>query len=163
MHFGIMRFGDAAELPALARPAEQAGVESVRLAEHLARPVDIRSPCVRAAAAGSARDRPRGGTLDPVSGGRAVLGIGVGWSAEEFAAVGQEFRSRGARTDEIVAILRGLWGRSTARMSGLRGPTTTTANARRRTSMGHAPLAAIGADGSARPVLAAAGRNRVRR
>lgn len=48
-------------------------------------------------------------TLDLVSGGRAVLGIGVGWLKEEFAVVGQDFPSRGRRTDEIIEILRGLW------------------------------------------------------
>jgi probable F420-dependent oxidoreductase len=49
------------------------------------------------------------GTLDAVSGGRAILGVGVGWMREEFEVVAQDFATRGARTDEIIDILRGLW------------------------------------------------------
>jgi probable F420-dependent oxidoreductase len=48
-------------------------------------------------------------TLDRVSGGRVTLGIGVGWLEEEFVAMGQDFHNRGARTDEIMGILRRLW------------------------------------------------------
>jgi len=48
-------------------------------------------------------------TLDVVSGGRAILGAGVGWMAEEFEIEGIDFASRGRRTDEIVAVLRSLW------------------------------------------------------
>jgi probable F420-dependent oxidoreductase len=48
-------------------------------------------------------------TLDRVSGGRVTLGIGVGWLEEEFVAVGQSFHDRGARTDEIIGLLRQLW------------------------------------------------------
>jgi probable F420-dependent oxidoreductase len=48
-------------------------------------------------------------TLDILSGGRALLGAGVGWLAEEFALADQHFERRGARTDEIIEILRRLW------------------------------------------------------
>jgi probable F420-dependent oxidoreductase len=48
-------------------------------------------------------------TLDRVSGGRVTLGIGVGWLEEEFVAAGQSFADRGARTDEIIGLLRRLW------------------------------------------------------
>ncbi len=48
-------------------------------------------------------------TLDAMSGGRVVLGIGVGWLAEEFDALGVPFAERGARTDDAIAILRKLW------------------------------------------------------
>jgi len=41
-------------------------------------------------------------TLARLSGDRFVLGVGVGWEAHEFAAVGADFRRRGTRTDEIV-------------------------------------------------------------
>ncbi len=40
-----------------------------------------------------------------VSNGRVDLGIGVGWMAEEFALTGQDFRTRGARTDEMIEVL----------------------------------------------------------
>lgn len=48
-------------------------------------------------------------TLDVLSGGRAIAGVGVGWLAEEFAAVGAPFEERGARTDESIQALRSLW------------------------------------------------------
>ncbi len=48
-------------------------------------------------------------SLDVLSKGRFVLGIGVGWSAEEFAALGVPFDGRGARTREYVEAMRSLW------------------------------------------------------
>ena len=48
-------------------------------------------------------------TLDVMSGGRVLLGIGVGWLKEEFEAIGASFEDRGARTDEYVAAMRTLW------------------------------------------------------
>jgi probable F420-dependent oxidoreductase len=48
-------------------------------------------------------------TLDALSGGRFVLGIGVGWFAEEMEALGYRFESRGRRTDEMIEVLRGCW------------------------------------------------------
>jgi probable F420-dependent oxidoreductase len=48
-------------------------------------------------------------TLDHLAGGRIVLGIGVGWLKEEFAALGVPFAERGARTDEYIAAMRELW------------------------------------------------------
>jgi probable F420-dependent oxidoreductase len=48
-------------------------------------------------------------TLDVLSGGRVMLGVGVGWLREEFDAIGVPFEERGARTDEYVAALRALW------------------------------------------------------
>ena len=49
------------------------------------------------------------GTLDYMSGGRILLGIGVGWLKEEFAALGVPFEERGARTDEYIKAMRELW------------------------------------------------------
>ena len=48
-------------------------------------------------------------TLDVLSGGRVILGVGVGWLEEEFAALGVSFRHRGARADEYIQALRVLW------------------------------------------------------
>lgn len=48
-------------------------------------------------------------TLDVLSGGRAILGVGIGWLHEEFAAVGVPFRERAARTEESIRALRSLW------------------------------------------------------
>ena len=57
-------------------------------------------------------------TLDVLSGGRLTLGIGVGWSAEEFAALSVPFERRGARTAEYVAALRTLWSQDAASFDG---------------------------------------------
>jgi probable F420-dependent oxidoreductase len=57
-------------------------------------------------------------TLDVLSGGRLTLGVGVGWSAEEFAALGIEFGRRGPRTAEYVAAMRALWADDVASFSG---------------------------------------------
>jgi len=51
-------------------------------------------------------------TLDVVSGGRLVFGVGAGWLAEEFANVGADFHTRGARTDEAIRLCRHLWSGS---------------------------------------------------
>lgn len=48
-------------------------------------------------------------TLDHLSGGRVLLGIGVGWLREEFEAIGAPFDDRGRRADEYVAAMRELW------------------------------------------------------
>jgi probable F420-dependent oxidoreductase len=58
-------------------------------------------------------------TLDHLAGGRRVLlGIGVGWLAEEFATLGVPFQDRGARTDEYVAAMRALWSQERASFAG---------------------------------------------
>jgi alkanesulfonate monooxygenase SsuD/methylene tetrahydromethanopterin reductase-like flavin-dependent oxidoreductase (luciferase family) len=44
-----------------------------------------------------------------MSGGRVLLGIGVGWLKEEFEALGVPFADRGARTEEYMHALRALW------------------------------------------------------
>lgn len=48
-------------------------------------------------------------TLDVLSGGRAQLGVGVGWLEEEFDALGVPFARRGARMDEYIEAMRVLW------------------------------------------------------
>jgi probable F420-dependent oxidoreductase len=58
-------------------------------------------------------------TLDHMAGGgRVLLGIGVGWLAEEFAALGVPFEDRGPRTDEYVAAMRALWSQECASFRG---------------------------------------------
>src|SRR5690349_8941544 len=48
-------------------------------------------------------------TLDVLSNGRVILGIGIGWLAEEFQALGIPFEERAARTSEMVRAMRSLW------------------------------------------------------
>jgi len=48
-------------------------------------------------------------TLDVLSDGRVILGIGIGWLQEEFDALGIPFEERAARTAESVRAMRSLW------------------------------------------------------
>jgi probable F420-dependent oxidoreductase len=57
-------------------------------------------------------------TLDVLSCGRLTLGVGIGWSAEEFAAVGVPFEHRVRRTAEHVAAMRTLWADDVASFHG---------------------------------------------
>ena len=57
-------------------------------------------------------------TLDRLSGGRLTLGVGIGWSREEFNALGVPFDRRGARTAEYVSVMRTLWRDEVASFHG---------------------------------------------
>jgi probable F420-dependent oxidoreductase len=57
-------------------------------------------------------------SLDFMSGGRAALGVGIGWSAEEFAALGIPFERRAHRTCEYVDVMRKLWSEEKTSFSG---------------------------------------------
>jgi alkanesulfonate monooxygenase SsuD/methylene tetrahydromethanopterin reductase-like flavin-dependent oxidoreductase (luciferase family) len=57
-------------------------------------------------------------SLDVMSGGRFTLGVGTGWDAGEFAALGVPFRDRGARVDEHLTVMRELWRRPTVEYQG---------------------------------------------
>jgi probable F420-dependent oxidoreductase len=48
-------------------------------------------------------------TLDLLSGGRVILGVGSGWLKEEFDALGLDFNARGPRTDEAIQAMRACW------------------------------------------------------
>ena len=48
-------------------------------------------------------------TVDALTEGRVMLGIGVGWLREEFDALGIPWPRRGARTDEYIEVMRTLW------------------------------------------------------
>ncbi|MEU1817091.1 TIGR03619 family F420-dependent LLM class oxidoreductase [Streptomyces roseifaciens] len=48
-------------------------------------------------------------SLDHVSGGRLDVGLGVGWLRDEYTAVNADFGRRGARLDEILDVLHGIW------------------------------------------------------
>ncbi|MEZ0049098.1 putative F420-dependent oxidoreductase [Mycobacterium sp. MAA66] len=60
----------------------------------------------------------RAASLDRLSGGRLTLGVGVGWSREEFAALGVPFECRGARTAEYIAAMRTVWRDDVASFNG---------------------------------------------
>ncbi|HEX5193027.1 MAG TPA: LLM class F420-dependent oxidoreductase [Solirubrobacteraceae bacterium] len=57
-------------------------------------------------------------SLDALAGGRFALGIGVGWSREEFDALGIPFGRRGARADEYLDAMRTIWRDDVASFQG---------------------------------------------
>lgn len=57
-------------------------------------------------------------TLDWLSGGRLTLGVGIGWSREEFDTLGVPFEHRARRTAEYVAAMRTLWRDDIASFAG---------------------------------------------
>jgi len=57
-------------------------------------------------------------SLDFVSGGRFVFGMGIGWMKEEFQALGVPWERRAARSREAVEAMRRLWEDSTSSYSG---------------------------------------------
>ena len=52
----------------------------------------------------------RFGTLDVLSKGRAIAGLGIGWSKDEYQASNIPFKHRGKRADEYIQILKKIWG-----------------------------------------------------
>jgi probable F420-dependent oxidoreductase len=57
-------------------------------------------------------------TLDVLSGGRVRLGLGTGWSPDEYEAAGTDFGTRGARADEALEVLRKIWTEETPEHHG---------------------------------------------
>lgn len=56
--------------------------------------------------------------VDVLSGGRLRLGLGLGWNPVEYEALGMDFRTRGARLEEQVEVLRLLWTRESVTFHG---------------------------------------------
>jgi probable F420-dependent oxidoreductase len=56
--------------------------------------------------------------LDILSGGRVRIGIGVGWNAAEFQAMGSDFHTRGSRQEEQIDVLRMLWTKELVTFKG---------------------------------------------
>lgn len=136
-----MRFGVAVPMAAdplpLAQMAEELGFDTVYVSDHVVPPVsaaqygrNLESLTVLAAIAAVTTTVRVGSsvivvplrepvlfakqiaTIDLLSGGRLVLGVGAGWVEGEFTNVGQDFRTRGARTDEAIRLLRHLFSGS---------------------------------------------------
>ncbi len=59
-------------------------------------------------------------TLHALSGGRVILGLGVGWNEQEFAALGADYAHRGAVTDDVLTLLHHLFSGGTAPYRGRR-------------------------------------------
>lgn len=142
---------------AVAKKAEEVGVESLWTFEHALVPVDYQSkypysadgkmgatpetnfvdPLIALTLVAANTERIRLGTgvnilpqvkplllakqaasLDFVSGGRFMLGIGIGWLREEFDALDTPFERRGARFDDYIAGMRELWSEGVVEYEG---------------------------------------------
>ena len=56
--------------------------------------------------------------VDVLSGGRLRLGVGIGWNAVEYEALGENFHNRGKRSEEQIAVMRALWTQETVDFHG---------------------------------------------
>ena len=57
-------------------------------------------------------------SLDQIAGGRFLLGVGVGWSQEEYVALGVPWERRGDRCDEYIQVMKELWTTSRSSFHG---------------------------------------------
>jgi len=90
-----------------------------------------------------------------VSGGRLDAGLGIGWSALEYTAVGMPYKDRGARAEEFIRALRALW---TEEVVELRGRFYQIPPARMQPKPVQRPHPPVLLGGSAEPALRRAGR-----
>ncbi|GAA2593746.1 TIGR03619 family F420-dependent LLM class oxidoreductase [Streptomyces axinellae] len=67
------------------------------------------------------------GSLDAVSGGRVIAGLGTGWSRDEYAAAGADHASRGRSLDELLDVCEAVWGEDPASYQGERTRFTPSA------------------------------------
>lgn len=143
----LPQFGRAAGPDAItrvAREAEAMGYADVWVSDHLVRPAAqsypsayLYDPLMTLAWAAAATATVGLGTsvlvvpqyhplqlanslasLDNLSGGRLTVGAGVGWSEGEFAALDQDFSTRGARMDEALDVMRTVWTDDPASFAG---------------------------------------------
>jgi probable F420-dependent oxidoreductase len=136
---------DPETLARRARRAEEAGFESLWVGDHVALPQDAPDPpdeprlelvaCLAHLAAVTRRVRLATGvailpmrhpvllakqltSIDVLSNGRLIVGIGVGHVEREMAALGASVADRGAQTDEHLAAMRALWDEPTPSFEG---------------------------------------------
>jgi probable F420-dependent oxidoreductase len=143
----LPQYGRAASpeaIRAVARRAAELGFADVWVSDHVVQPAGqgypspyLFEPMLTLAWAAAVTDRIGLGTsvlvvpqyhpltlanslasLDRLSGGRLQLAVGVGWSEAEYAALDQEFTTRGARLDEALDIFRTVWEQDPASYAG---------------------------------------------
>ena len=135
----LPQFGRAAVaggIPRAARLAEELGFDDVWVSDHLVNPVSqsypapyIYDPLMSLAFAAASTEKLGVGTtvlvgpqypsplalanslatLDNMSAGRLIVGIGIGWSKLEYEALHAPFDHRGERLDEIIDLFRTAW------------------------------------------------------
>jgi probable F420-dependent oxidoreductase len=156
MHLGVALFATdlTSDVRDVARAAEDAGFESLFVAEHTHIPTSRRTPYpmggdlpdeyartldpfLALTAAASVTERLRLGTgvclvverdpivlakevssLDVLSGGRVLFGVGAGWNAEELAHHGVAFADRWDVLRERVELMQALWANDVASYNG---------------------------------------------
>ena len=91
-------------------------------------------------------------TLDVLSGGRVILGAGVGWMPEEFAALGASYEHRGGVTDEYIQIFRELCTADKPSFEGKHYHLARTLNSPQALSRPHPPIL-IGGQGERKTLL----------
>ncbi len=128
----------------VARAAEELGYESVWTTDHVIVPKENAEPygrifecIVTLAMVAAITKRVRLGTsiivlpmrnpvlfakqaasIDAASGGRMIVGLGVGWNEAEFRNMDANFKNRGKRLDEAIPLLRMLWSSEHANFQG---------------------------------------------
>ena len=66
----------------------------------------------------TARVAKQAAEIDVLSSGRLRLGVGLGWNAVEYEALGEDFHNRGKRIEEQVEVLRALWTKDLVNFEG---------------------------------------------
>lgn len=87
-------------------------------------------------------------TMDIVSGGRFLFGIGASWLKEEWDAAGLDFATRGKRVDEAIEICRRLWSEDTVEFHGEHFDFDQVAFEPKPVTRPHPPII-VGGDGNA--------------
>jgi probable F420-dependent oxidoreductase len=87
--------------------------------------------------------------VDQLSGGRLLFGVGVGWSPQEFAALGVPFHRRGALANEYLAAIKTLWTNDVATFEGRYVGFTEVQTAPRPVRLPHPPIWVGGASEAA--------------
>ena len=129
------RVASGAAVSRAARHAEELGFHDVWVSDHIVHPAEqaypspfLLDPFATLSWAAAVTTRVRLGTsvivvpqhnpvwlanhlatVDAMSGGRLIVGAGIGWSKREYDALGQSFENRGRRMDEILDLLRAAW------------------------------------------------------
>jgi probable F420-dependent oxidoreductase len=88
-------------------------------------------------------------SIDRLSGGRLIVGFGVGYLEAELAALGSSLSERGARTDEYVEAMKTLWDEPTPRFDGRFVSFESVIQRPRPTQLPHPPLVFGGASPAA--------------
>ncbi|MEU1779085.1 TIGR03619 family F420-dependent LLM class oxidoreductase [Streptomyces abikoensis] len=95
-------------------------------------------------------------SLDQLSGGRLVLGVGAGWARDSFRALGVPYHRRGALTDEYLSALRVLW---TEEVASFRGETISFDEVRTAPRPVRSPHPPIWVGGNSRAAIRRAARH----